>query len=216
MRLNAAEQKFAIHEVARNERTGLCHFAFSRFQSEIPSRRSRNSIRSCSPTPSPMEIMKSGLHTTSTWLARDQRIGWLQWQLVICPHFTARMRTQVVPKGIAMKVTRSFFVLALALVLTLALMTLPASAADKPVKVYVLSGQSNMVGIGQVTGGGSRWGSEFIAPVLSVYPGKYDPDADYEKMAPTKTLKLESFGGVKPSSPSAATRASIQSFRATC
>lgn len=93
---------------------------------------------------------------------------------------------------------RSYLVLALPLVLTLALMTLPASATDQPVKVYILSGQSNMVGIGQVTGGGSRWGSEFIDPILSVYPGKYTPDADYDEMAPTKTLKLESFGGVKP------------------
>jgi len=50
--------------------------------------------------------------------------------------------------------------------------------ADGPVLVYVLSGQSNMVGIGQVDGGGVRWGSEFIEPVLSVYPGEYDdPDA---------------------------------------
>ena len=75
---------------------------------------------------------------------------------------------------------------------------LPATAADKPVKVYILSGQSNMVGIGQVTGGGSRWGSQFLEPVVSVYPGAYDPKADYDKMKPTKTLKLESFGGVRP------------------
>ncbi|NNM31127.1 MAG: hypothetical protein HKO57_16535 [Akkermansiaceae bacterium] len=71
-------------------------------------------------------------------------------------------------------------------------------AAEKPVKVYILSGQSNMVGIGQVTGGGSRWGSEFIDPVVSVYEGAYDPGADYDAMKPAKTLKLESFGGVTP------------------
>ena len=70
--------------------------------------------------------------------------------------------------------------------------------AEEPVKVYILSGQSNMVGIGQVTGGGSRWGSEFINPTLSVYPGKYDPSADYAKMEPINTMELESFGGVKP------------------
>jgi len=86
----------------------------------------------------------------------------------------------------------------LPLVLILALMTVPARAAEKPVKVYILSGQSNMVGIGQVTGGGSRWGSEFIDPVLSVYPGKYDADTEYEKMKPIKTLALESFGGTTP------------------
>ena len=72
------------------------------------------------------------------------------------------------------------------------------AAQTKPVKVYILSGQSNMVGIGQVTGGGSRWGSQFLDPVVSVYPGPYDPKADYDKMEPTKTLKLEAFGGVKP------------------
>jgi hypothetical protein len=101
-----------------------------------------------------------------------------------------------------MTIFRRYFVLTLPLILTVALMTLSAAAAaaDKPVKVYILSGQSNMVGIGQVTGGGSRWGSEFIDPVLSVYVGKYDPDIDYEKVEPTKTLKLESFGGVKPTS----------------
>ena len=71
-------------------------------------------------------------------------------------------------------------------------------SADKPVKVYILSGQSNMVGIGQVTGGGSRWGAEFLEPVVSVYSGKYNPDADYDGMKPEKTLKLTAFGGVKP------------------
>lgn len=71
-------------------------------------------------------------------------------------------------------------------------------ADDKPVKVYILAGQSNMVGIGRVTTGGTRWGKEFIDPVVSVYPGEYDPEADYDTMEPTETLKLESFGGVKP------------------
>lgn len=72
-----------------------------------------------------------------------------------------------------------------------------APAAEK-VKVYILSGQSNMVGIGQVTGGGSRWGSEFIEPTLSVYPGAYSPQADYDRMKPSKVVRLERFGGVKP------------------
>jgi hypothetical protein len=72
------------------------------------------------------------------------------------------------------------------------------SAAEGPVKVYILAGQSNMVGIGQVTGSGSRWGSEFINPVVSVYPGEYDPNADYDGMEPTTTLALEQFGGVRP------------------
>ena len=70
--------------------------------------------------------------------------------------------------------------------------------ANKPVKVYILSGQSNMVGIGQVSGGGSRWGSEFLNPVVSVYPGAYEPNADYDAIKPINTLKLEQFGGVTP------------------
>jgi len=97
-----------------------------------------------------------------------------------------------------MKVSRNQAVAAATLVLVMLLATSLGFAADKPVKVYILSGQSNMVGIGQVTGGGSRWGSEFIDPVLSVYPGVYDADADYDEREPTKTLKLKSFGGVRP------------------
>lgn len=69
---------------------------------------------------------------------------------------------------------------------------------EKPVQVYILAGQSNMVGIGQVTGGGTRWGSEFIDPVLSVYEGAYDASVDYDARKPVRTMKLESFGGVKP------------------
>ncbi|MBX2851046.1 MAG: sialate O-acetylesterase [Phycisphaeraceae bacterium] len=74
----------------------------------------------------------------------------------------------------------------------------PAAAQDKPVKVYILSGQSNMVGIGTVNTSGTRWGKEMIGPVLSVYPGEYDPDVDYDKIGTFKTHTLERFGGVKP------------------
>jgi len=81
----------------------------------------------------------------------------------------------------------------------LALLALsPALAGDGPVKVYVLAGQSNMVGIGQVTSGGTRWGAEFLDPVVSVYQGAHDPDADYDALTPTTTLALEAFGGVRP------------------
>jgi len=73
-----------------------------------------------------------------------------------------------------------------------------SEAGGKPVKVFILSGQSNMVGAGKVTGGSRRWGSEMIDPVVSVYEGAYDPKADYDKMKPIETLKLERFGGVKP------------------
>ncbi|MFU8848082.1 MAG: PA14 domain-containing protein [Opitutales bacterium] len=73
-----------------------------------------------------------------------------------------------------------------------------ALAQQAPVQVYILAGQSNMVGIGQVDSGGSRWGKEMIDPVLSVYPGAYDASVDYDKLKATETLKLESFGGAKP------------------
>ena len=73
-------------------------------------------------------------------------------------------------------------------------------ASGKPVKVFILSGQSNMVGAGKVDGGSSRWGNQFIDPTVSVYKGDYDPQADYDSMEPTKSLKLEAFGGVRPTS----------------
>ena len=71
-------------------------------------------------------------------------------------------------------------------------------ATDKPVKVYILSGQSNMVGMGDINGGSSRWGKEFLDPVVSIYQGSYSPTADYDKMTPVATKKLESFGGIEP------------------
>ena len=55
-----------------------------------------------------------------------------------------------------------------------------------------------MVGIGQVTGGGSRWGDEFQSPVVSIYEGAYEASKDYDALEPIKTLALEKFGGVKP------------------
>jgi len=69
---------------------------------------------------------------------------------------------------------------------------------NKPVKVYILSGQSNMVGIGQISGGSSRWGKQFLDPVVSIYPGEYSSTADYNKMTSIETKKLPAFGGVKP------------------
>ena len=67
-----------------------------------------------------------------------------------------------------------------------------------PVKVFILSGQSNMVGAGQVSGGGGRWGDQFIDPVVSVYDGAYDAECDYDLLAPLNTLKLTKFGGTEP------------------
>jgi hypothetical protein len=72
------------------------------------------------------------------------------------------------------------------------------AASDGPVKVYILAGQSNMVGIGQVNSGSTRWGAEFSDAVVSVYKGPYDPKTDYDALKPEQTLKLTSFGGGEP------------------
>lgn len=82
--------------------------------------------------------------------------------------------------------------------IALASFSTAALAADPPVKVYILSGQSNMVGIGQVAGGSTRWGADFTSPVVSVYEGTYDPAADYDTLKPVTTLALASFGGTAP------------------
>jgi alpha-galactosidase len=64
---------------------------------------------------------------------------------------------------------------------------------SKPLKVYVLAGQSNMLEMGNVSGGNSRH-SDFYQSAdpdaakgvaVSVYAGEYDPDADYDKLTPT-------------------------------
>ena len=70
-------------------------------------------------------------------------------------------------------------------------------ATNKPVKVYIMSGQSNMVGIGQVSGGFSRW-SSCSEVIVSVYSGTYSPTADYDKSTPINTKVLPVYGGVKP------------------
>ncbi len=71
-------------------------------------------------------------------------------------------------------------------------------ATDRPVKVYLLYGQSNMVGMGDIRGRSTRWGREFLAPEVSIHPGEYSPTADYDAMTPLETLELESFGGTRP------------------
>ena len=72
-----------------------------------------------------------------------------------------------------------------------------APSTTKPVKVYILSGQSNMVGIGQISGGGTRWDG-ITGATVSVYAGKYSADVDYDKLTPTKTQELPAYGGTNP------------------
>jgi hypothetical protein len=58
------------------------------------------------------------------------------------------------------------------------------SADSKPIKVFILSGQSNMVGAGKVAGGEGRFGSEFVDLEAIVYKGD----------KPIKTQKLAKLG----------------------
>ena len=83
-------------------------------------------------------------------------------------------------------------------VVALSLLGSASCFAQKPVRVYILSGQSNMVGMGDVTGRSSRWGKQFRDPVVSIYSGKYSPKADYDKLTPVESKKLASIGGTRP------------------
>lgn len=77
-----------------------------------------------------------------------------------------------------------------------AIATAGAEDGRKPVKVYILAGQSNMVGFGQVQDGGFSWRSgHFKDFKVSVYPGPYDPNADYDKIEPLKTVEIANIGG---------------------
>jgi len=68
-------------------------------------------------------------------------------------------------------------------------------ATDRPVKVYILAGQSNMVGMGEISGRSSRHQGFYLSAdanaaqgvTVSVYRGKYSPDADYDKLKPELT-----------------------------
>ncbi len=71
-------------------------------------------------------------------------------------------------------------------------------ARPEPVQVYLMLGQSNMVGIGQVRGPNRRWGAEMQDPVVSVYEGPFDPAKDYDALEPLLSQELEAFGGVRP------------------
>ena len=88
--------------------------------------------------------------------------------------------------------------IALAMLVAPQLTTPAAAEQTKKVKVYILSGQSNMVGIGQVTGSDSRWGKEFTDTVLSMYEGNPDAKTDYDKLKSVKTIPLAEIGGVSP------------------
>ena len=73
--------------------------------------------------------------------------------------------------------------------------------AEKPVKVYILAGQSNMVGIGQTSPAGRSAYSTYVSAedkskegqgcIVATYSGAYDPSVDYSKKEPVKTEQVK-------------------------
>ncbi len=76
-------------------------------------------------------------------------------------------------------------------------------AQGKPIQVYILAGQSNMLEMGNVSGGNSRHSGFFQsadpdAPkgvAVSVYEGKYDPKIDHDKLT-AKASKMVIYDGM--------------------
>jgi len=97
-----------------------------------------------------------------------------------------------------MTALRTYLARTLSPFLTCALIAVSASAADKPVKVYILSGQSNMVGIGQANPSGMTRYNTYVSAeetaekgaTLSIYQGEYDPSVDYDKQEPIETHRV--------------------------
>ena len=73
-----------------------------------------------------------------------------------------------------------------------------AAYADKPVKVYILSGQSNMVGIGQANPSGMTRYNTYVSAeegaekgaALSIYRGAYNPAVNYDEQEPIETHQV--------------------------
>ena len=60
----------------------------------------------------------------------------------------------------------------------------------KKVKVFILMGQSNMVGMGDIQGGSTAWATTLLKPELSVYEGSYSAATDYDKLKPVATMEF--------------------------
>ncbi|MDT8389900.1 MAG: sialate O-acetylesterase [Lentisphaeria bacterium] len=71
----------------------------------------------------------------------------------------------------------------------------PPAAETKPVKVYIMSGQSNMVGMGDVGPHGMTRFNTYVSAdekaekgcVVSIYKGAFDPTVNYNDIEPVET-----------------------------
>jgi|SaaInlStandDraft_1057018.scaffolds.fasta_scaffold13444_3 hypothetical protein len=76
-----------------------------------------------------------------------------------------------------------------------------ANSSNKkaPVQVFIMMGQSNMVGFGKIDGRSQRLGEKEISnPIAYLYEGDYDPNENYEELMPREKKVLAHFGGKKP------------------
>jgi len=73
------------------------------------------------------------------------------------------------------------------------------SSTEHPLQVFIMMGQSNMVGFGKINGRSERLGNAHVSKaVASVYEGKYDPKKDYDKAKAMTKKDIPEFGGTKP------------------
>jgi alpha-galactosidase len=71
-----------------------------------------------------------------------------------------------------------------------------AADQSKKVKVFVLMGQSNMVGMGDIAGGSTAWRTVLRELELSVYNGAFSADTDYDKATPVLKVALTNVNDV--------------------
>ena len=60
----------------------------------------------------------------------------------------------------------------------------------KKLKVFILMGQSNMVGMGDLAGGNTGWRPSIEKMEMSGYEGAYSADKDYDKLKPLTTEQV--------------------------
>ena len=110
------------------------------------------------------------------------------------------INSKFAPKIARLSGNRMFQKSIVILLINLCGLVAPGLLAEKPVKVYILAGQSNMVGIGQTSPAGRTAYNTYINPdekskeaqgcIISTYSGAYAPGMDYSKLEPVKTEQV--------------------------